>query len=524
MSDILKTNRQIFYEYVTQNAQVLEKLDDSDLKAYQEKQKSTPYTENGEIKVLFPNTQENSQINTSMTYTGSVDRANDYDYKNIKLNYSDTESTQFEYIQKQDQYGIKINEILNKFVTIENNNLKQWAERLGLGEEIINVIPNKLSMQADILKGLFDEETKSKYQNLITEKLTEDMFSSQENSGSKIYTLTITEGQLKSIVDNIIENLKQDEILINKIKSIMINNLGVSEEEANSYIEQIINKIQQTTSEENNETFSETIEPNQEDILSTTPVQGENSLTINIYVQEEQLQKTEINADNLKTSIIPTDNGITIEYANNDTTGASQTTTQTISIEKTKGNDEISYDIDLQDDEKNVSVKKTIKGISTLDVVEENNQYTFVSSNQQTENSEEPAIGSADIEDETRRTLYTCKKTFVDNLTQQNITEQDISLINNYNMETLVNVLGQIIARFNIVNTNHMAVAGIPEDKAVLKYYILSFIDMVYLNGFGTANTIASSDVTSMLDSTNSNSDFNVYDNSSEPETVQSDM
>ena len=134
-TDIFRSNKQLFSKYISQNAEIAEIFNDEEIKAYSEKQKNTPFTSEGTIKtnVTFPDSSEaqiaNALQNCNITFSGKTDNANKYMHQTIKTNYSATESMKFDLCRNGDIYAGKINEVLFKYVGIENNNLKDFATK-----------------------------------------------------------------------------------------------------------------------------------------------------------------------------------------------------------------------------------------------------------------------------------------------------------------------------------------------------------------------------------------------------------
>ena len=149
-TDLFKSDKEMFFKYLGTSNELLEVLQDDSLTAYREKQKNTPYTNNGEIKVDYTNydalseAQQEALQNYNITFEGTKNATNKVSQQNIKINYSDTENVDLEYFSQNDTYGIKINNILEKYLAVENNNLKQWGEALGLSAERIECLPDKI--------------------------------------------------------------------------------------------------------------------------------------------------------------------------------------------------------------------------------------------------------------------------------------------------------------------------------------------------------------------------------------------
>ncbi len=491
-TDALKTDKQLFFKYMSKNNEVIENLKDENYKAYLEKQKNTPYTEEGQIKATRDNestnsNQQNNLGNTSLTYVGSVDKSNNYDYKKIKLNYSDTQSTGFEYFQKQDVYGIKIDNILKKYLSIKNDNLKQVAQNLGLSEEALNVIPNKISKIS--FEKIFTKEIEDKYKDIIYNYLNDEMFTKQENAENTVYTMTIKASDVKNLGLTCLQTIQDDEQLLNNIKSIMISDFAYSEEEANKSISELESRLEEFLEDYNENDNSADIvitgEEANEEVNETNASSEENeeNIVVNLYVQNSELQKTEIIIDEYSISTENTTNGMNIKFTQNDAN--EQPTTNTINIEKTKSEDELVYNITLTSNSQNINIKKTLKGINTLNQVEETSEYDVTSN------------GTNFMQESGKsQTAYTIKKTFLENITQENITEQDVVLLNNYSLEQMQNVFSQISTRYTDINYQYNLLTGLPEDENLLLYYYLpSFIDIQFLGSYGGLTVASSSGV-----------------------------
>ena len=117
---------------------------------------------------------------------------------------------------------------------------------------------------------------KNKYLSLIGDKFSEDKFLKEKNQIIKInnqnidvnkYTLKITVEQLNEIYIKILEELKQDEIILNKIEN----------------LQESINKYRITSNIENNikETFIDLIDEKIKQINETNI--GQDEIEISVY-------------------------------------------------------------------------------------------------------------------------------------------------------------------------------------------------------------------------------------------------
>ena len=191
-TDTFKSDKQMFFKYLSQNSGASEIIQDSSLAKYEEKQKNSPYTTDAKFTVVGNDVNLN---NTSISYTGSTDKVNKYEYRNVNLNYSNTDTLSIHYLNMQDYYGIKIDNVVNKYIAIENNNLKDFLSKMGVAQDVVDQFPDKINFD-NLDFNLFTEQEiatlKSKYSTILLNNLAESMFSRSETETSKIYTLTLT--------------------------------------------------------------------------------------------------------------------------------------------------------------------------------------------------------------------------------------------------------------------------------------------------------------------------------------------
>ena len=79
-TDTFKSDKQMFFKYLSQNSGASEIIQDSSLAKYEEKQKNSPYTTDAKFTVVGNDVNLN---NTSISYTGSTDKVNKYEYRNV---------------------------------------------------------------------------------------------------------------------------------------------------------------------------------------------------------------------------------------------------------------------------------------------------------------------------------------------------------------------------------------------------------------------------------------------------------
>lgn len=264
-TDMFKSDKTLFLKYVGKNVENLESTlnilrDDTRLltnKYEEDAQYSVNYTKN------VGTTSENADSmvnNLKFKIEGQTDKKNQYDHKKIELLNGDEKLTEAEYIQNGDKIGIKALGIV-QYLYIENSNLKEFAKKVGISEE---KFPDKIETDADLLNTLkFTEEQakveQEKYLKIIDKRFQKTDFEKGKRQQIKIvdedvvansYTLKTTKEQMYNMYLEILEELKQDEIILSKIDELQAYNEKINyimDEESDlktNYIEMIEKTIE----------------------------------------------------------------------------------------------------------------------------------------------------------------------------------------------------------------------------------------------------------------------------------------
>lgn len=273
-TDLFKSNKTLFFKYIgknTQNVSVIEEIFKNT--EYNDSLQTNKYTENSEIKVNYTQnlktTSENNdnEINKlKIEIEGQTDKTNQYNYKDIKLLNEDKQEMEIEYIQNENTYGVKFSDLFKQYILVENNNLKELLKNVGYTDEELVNFPDSIEINKNTFADIrFSEEEKQvlsdKYLTLISEELSKEQFEkkskqvltiNQENIVANSYTLKLTKEQLNNLYIKVLENLKQDEIFLekidnlqntlNKMELITSNNVDIKENVITN-IEKMIDKI-----------------------------------------------------------------------------------------------------------------------------------------------------------------------------------------------------------------------------------------------------------------------------------------
>lgn len=269
-TDLFRSNQTLFLKYLGKNAENLEEIQKSMAQTEFEKQLQTnPYEEITQVKVNYTEntgtTLENTTSNINqlkVNIEGKTDKQNGYDYKDIQLLRENETLFKTEYIQSNDLYGIRFSDLFQQFIMIRNSNLKDLFQKIGYTEEQLQEFPDSIRLEQDIVNSLsFREEEikqlKDKYIAFIGQGVEKENYEKQKNQTitinkdkiiTNVYTLKLTKEQLNDRYLKVLESLKQDELILNKIQSLQneMNVLQVFSPNHSSLKQEIWNQIDET--------------------------------------------------------------------------------------------------------------------------------------------------------------------------------------------------------------------------------------------------------------------------------------
>ena len=224
-----KSDKEMFLEYFSQNIQMLNNMKSSG--TYKQILDEETFESNTEIKVSNSRGGEiSSPLNDlSMAINMQKDNANRYSYTDAQLLFKDEEYLEVELIEDQDLSGIRFTDVVKQFITKreedETGKIPVSIEEI-ISEEEITSIKEKC---VNIIKQELENATYSKIKNTM---ITYNNNTIKTNA----YTVALTQDQVGNIILTILENLKTDEIILQKAEMFGITNLG---EEINKLIDDL---------------------------------------------------------------------------------------------------------------------------------------------------------------------------------------------------------------------------------------------------------------------------------------------
>ncbi len=293
LTDIFKSNKDLFFKYVTQIADKENGFVEDTTKLYFEKKKGTPYTNEGEFLVNATTLEEKNldKLNQfNIKFTGKTDKPNSKIEHNITLNYSDTVNFPINYKHIENKVGIQTEYVGSKHIAVETDALNNLSgEQIEPLKEIGDValkIQNFMNLtptDAEI------EQIKNTYLGILNEELKPELFSKINDTNGEGYKLTLSGEDLNNVLVKLLEKLEQDEATLNKI---------------NEYI-----KIQKNSAKITNSDITEKIEE-----IKQGKILNNENLEITVYKSKGKTSKITLSVNEVKINIQKTSNKQETKY------------------------------------------------------------------------------------------------------------------------------------------------------------------------------------------------------------------
>ena len=338
-TDTFKSPEQLFYKYVAQNSKILEIFESESYELLNEKKKIAPYTSQGEISLNQAAESDTENEIIKILIEGKTDLPNKKQYNNINLVQNENSLFNIKYLRTGDKYALLSDEIVTKYVAVENNNLKELFRKMGMSEEELVNVPDRIENENLLDLVEFTEEEKeqilTKYTNLITTSISKEKFSKNkldiikdgQTHKANVYTLILTNVEIKNMGINILTTLQNDDATLNIVlnKYNKIANNGMTLENLKAQIANIIEQINNIQLDKT-ENISINLYVDNGVLLKTEVVTLNETVTIQYSTTEEKITITIISnseeysgPDNLEIKKIETDNEYSLNILLSDT-------------------------------------------------------------------------------------------------------------------------------------------------------------------------------------------------------------
>ena len=350
--------------------------------------------------------------------------------------------------------------MFKQYLLVENNNLKDLFRKIGYSEQELENVPDSIEINDITLSDIkfTEDEIKQlseKYSEIINKKVSKEKFEknskqvitiNEKNITTNAYILKLTNEELNNLYVDLLESLKQDEIILNKIESIQnkINSININSSE----------------SKDLKESFTEEIDLQIEKINKT-----------NIGNQETKIIVYENSGKTIRTAIQGKDYEINFDYINtqdekNIELIVKKDEIETYNIKLKKDKDGIKLDIYSNDETNPIKISLEQNKNESDKKCSNNINLKYENANSKLEVSAEQEINIVDnfenentLNDQNSILLNGLEKEQLQAVLNQ-VSEEVQQKINSISEEVKINDIQEILEALGIINKQQNIEAG----------------------------------------------------------------
>lgn len=254
-TDLFKTDKQLFYKYIAK-VQVMDNEFVNQYTAASEKitKHSNSSLANIDLSTSIPNAETgiaDVQEILKITSNGLVNAPLKQSYRDFMLSSNNQNLLTLKYMRDDNIYALGADNIVTKYIAVENSNLKELFTKLGV--ENTTDIPDSIPTNyEEILK--IDEQTLASlnqtYLTLIYNNVDETHFYKIVNEDKTVTIgVSLSEQETFNLIKSILETAKNDNTLLNLIisKSQLLGYTDVTVQDVQSEIQTYIDDINDDT-------------------------------------------------------------------------------------------------------------------------------------------------------------------------------------------------------------------------------------------------------------------------------------
>lgn len=260
-TDLFVSNKKLFLRYLF-NTEFVDKNILEKYKNLNYNISNSNYSSSGEVEYSIVTKDNETSIDNvnklfNVKYNMLKNRNFNQDYADFTVNSDNEDVLTVRYLRDNNIHGIKIENVLRKYIAIENTNLKEFFTKLGAKNS--TYVPNKISI-ADLkeiitLDDVQKDRIKNIYLNILIDNIDNNKFiKSKDKSNVTIISVSLTEKEVANILVKELEILKNDNeslnLIINKAKNVDYN---LNIDSLKTYIQEQIDDI--NNSKNTNEEF-----------------------------------------------------------------------------------------------------------------------------------------------------------------------------------------------------------------------------------------------------------------------------
>lgn len=304
-TDLFKSPKDLFYKYLAQNIESSNEFNYDEILNNYKSMREKSYTANGEVSIDIKSDDEDSQeifdeVNKMKIKTEekSIPKENKT-YTNIKLDYDNSNLLEASLVKNNDVYGVKSDILYDKYITAENNNLKELAKKLGIDEDNI---PDKFEEINTYELLYISKEDRNKivetYKKVLDESFAKDKYTVEKNVETTVngetvkanaYSIKINEKEALNACIKFLETLKNDDLTLD----LVVEKVNMTN----------INSVMDEDEKLSKDKIKDEIEDAIEDLKDELEYASDDEVTIKVYASKGKTVKTEIVAEEDSISI-----------------------------------------------------------------------------------------------------------------------------------------------------------------------------------------------------------------------------
>lgn len=357
-TDAFKSPDELFYKYLYQNGSIADVFDTDLLDRYYQRIENNAYNGTGEITIKTgmndgseSDTKEFDTLmnNLKLSYTTKSNLAEKKQETEATIAYKHQEQFKFSVVQDNNNYGIKSDEVVYKYLKLKNENLRDIYTKLGVQD--LESIPNQFNkIDYNIYKNMNAQDKAtilSTYQNVLNKGILSNHYTKQAKvnlnfNGQSVvanaYSLTLTEEEISSLKISLLETLMTDELTLKYLVQFLQLDSSYTVQ-IKQLIQEKIDELKREQIETNNNVRITVYESNMQ-LLTTIVETPEANYTINNNVSETNQKVTIIkqsnDGNNINTTITlernTSDNNNSFKIEQISTTGETTTDRNAITI------------------------------------------------------------------------------------------------------------------------------------------------------------------------------------------------
>lgn len=315
-TDAFKSPDELFYKYLYQNGSIADVFDTDLLDRYYQRIENNAYNGTGEITIktgMNDNSESDTKEfdtlmnNLKLSYTTKSNLAEKKQETEATIAYNDQEQFKFSVVQDNNNYGIKSDEVVYKYLKLKNENLRDIYTKLGVQD--LESIPNQFNkIDYNIYKNMNAQDKAtilSTYQNVLNKGILSNHYTKQAKvnlnfNGQSVvanaYSLTLTEEEISSLKISLLETLMTDELTLKYLVQFLQLDSSYTVQIKQSIQEEIDNLKREQI--ENNENVRITVYESNMQLLTTIVETPEANYTINNNVSETNQKVTIVKQSN----------------------------------------------------------------------------------------------------------------------------------------------------------------------------------------------------------------------------------